>query len=446
MNPKLCRIAALLAALSALPLGANAAFTYRAYAEGLVAAPVAPVVPKQAPVSLGVLTPDSSVDFGSTPRNTAVTRTFTLSNTGSAASGSLATTLSAYNGLSITSNSCTGTLPAGDSCAIAVKWQPTLSGSLSGASLDVSGFTTPLQPLYLSGAVTGFNVTSAWSSEGKTVTAPTPSYGTVTRGALLDKLIVLRNTGTSGNLSAGFSLSGDVSQFKIVSVATLYDTTSTTAQTPCLSGGAISGSSSTPCFAADTADGPYAYDHVRLMLRYAPTATGSHSVTVTPATANGSGLPSPLTLTGMSAFNPKGVWSSVNSSTAGLTGFGAVTQGSYADKYIFLRNTGTNGALAVNFTLSGDVSQFKVVGLATATDSGSIYNQIPCVSGGSFTTDSTSACLAADPAEGYYSYRHLRLMLRYAPTVAGSHSITIVPSSSNGSDLPETLTLTGSSN
>lgn len=81
--------------------------------------------------------------------------------------------------------------------------------------------------------------------------------------------------------------------------------------------------------------------------------------------------------------------------------------------------------------------------LGTTDNTSSIYKQSACLSGGTFAADSTSTCLATDPATNYYADRHVRLILRYAPTAPGNHTITITPSTTNGSVLPGALTLTG---
>lgn len=93
-------------------------------------------------------------------------------------------------------------------------------------------------------------------------------------------------------MSVGFTMTGDVSQFKFTSVGT-----SLSGGWTCASGGIISAdkTSTTYCYARDTSG---ALANIEVDVQYAPTVTGSHSVTVTPMTNNGTLIPGPITLSG----------------------------------------------------------------------------------------------------------------------------------------------------
>lgn len=102
-------------------------------------------------------------------------------------------------------------------------------------------------------------------------------------------------TGTNGPLSLGYQLSGDTDQFRVAYVLKMDGYPRTAG-----CGATISTTEVTPCLAEDVAAGGYTM--LALRVEYAPTALGSHSVTLTPYTNNGTALPEPITFTGTGAM------------------------------------------------------------------------------------------------------------------------------------------------
>ena len=160
-------------------------------------------------------------------------------------------------------------------------------------------------------------------------------------------------------------------------------------------------------------------------------------------------MPAPITLTGTGLFNATGTWSSSYDAVVALTpankNFGALTPlGAPLSKTFFLRNTGTNGGLSAAFALTGDTSQFKI---ATAPLAQGQFNGIttsPCGSALAGDALSATACTATDVSvDPAYGHNHIVVTVTYAPTVEGSHSVVLTPTSTNGSVMPVPLTLSG---
>jgi hypothetical protein len=336
---------------------------------------------------------------------------------------------------------------------VAVRYTPTAVGEHSVTITPTSNNGTVVPgALSLTGSA-AFNPVAAWSSAPASLVAPTAaalSYGTRTMATTLDKVLYIRNTGTNGAQAVGFTLSGDTSQFKIIAVYKARRDSLDYTYT-CGAGGVIAsgGLSATPCLTEDPASSTYAYSGVYVAVRYTPTAVGEHSVTITPTSNNGTVVPGALSLTGSAAFNPVAAWSSAPASlvapTAAALSYGTRTTGTTLDKVLYLRNTGTNGAQAVGFTLSGDTSQFKIISVYKARRD-SLDTVYGCSTGGAIAGGGMSAtpCLAEDPASASYAYSGVYVAVRYTPTVVGDHSVTITPTTNNGTVVPGALSLTGS--
>lgn len=321
-------------------------------------------------------------------------------------------------------------------CTLTFGFTPTAEGNFS-ATPTVAGL-----PIAVTGVGSAGQV-GEWSTTGNPTTAPTTaslSYGTKTVGsAATTKSIFMRNVGTAGRLSAGFTLSGDTAHFKIKSV---NRTDSYGAMYGCDAGGALvnGGQSVTPCLAGLQG---WNTPHVLLRLDYAPTAIGNHSVVVTPTTSNGSVLPGALTFTGSGQFNPTAAWSSsystLSAPTAGTLAFGSRNTGTAGTKDIYLRNTGTHGPLRAGVVLTGDTAHFRIQYLNRTDNSNSGYG---CDAGGAVSGNklSVTPCQSGDASSGT---PHLKLGITYAPTAPGSHSITVTPTTDNGTALPAAVTMTG---
>lgn len=393
--------------------------------------------------AIGSLVPNTTADFGNVAAGSSASRSFTFSNTGNADATGVYANISATTGLSITSNSCgtSGarvTIAPGGSCSITLAYGGSTTSSLTGASLRVSGtFAGSSTSQALSGSIGGFKAAGAWSTSGTALVAPTSTslaVGTKTTGTSNIITVWLRRTTTSsdGLISAGFTLSGDTSQFKVLQI---YAVDGSNYQVACANGSGVVGASyATACMTNST-------NHsVRLVLEYAPTVVGNHTITVTPNTNNGTALPAPITYTARGEWNPTATWSTSYSSLAAPSAanlnFGTQTVGASAQKGFVLLNRGTNGEQSTGFTLSGDTSQFKITTLRLVADSG---GNSSCVSGGTIAANGLSAtpCLTSS------AYDNVQVYFTYAPTAVGDHSITVTPTTNNGTALQGPITLTG---
>jgi hypothetical protein len=268
--------------------------------------------------------------------------------------------------------------------------------------------------------------------------------GSVGVGTATERTVYLRNSGTYGALSAGFSLTGDTSHYRILEVGMA---TNSGATWSCLSGGVIAadGLSVQPCMTQNP-DGGNGYYHIYVRLRYAPTTVGTHSVgLVASSTNNGSALPAtPLVLSGNGAYDVNGVWSmSASTNTAPSTsdlGF-TTTTGSAQERTFILRNTGSNGALSAGFALSGDTAHYRITQVQMMHSNGALWS---CVSGGVVAADglSSTPCTAQNTVGGN-GYVHVRVTVRYQPQAPGTHTVSLVPSSPLPATLPAPLVLTG---
>lgn len=142
----------------------------------------------------------------------------------------------------------------------------------------------------------------------------------------------------------------------------------------------------------------------------------------------------PISLAGNAIFTASGTLLALYGND-----YGTKTVGGRGDKTVELRNTGTNGALSVGFTLTGDIAHFKIRSVQKKANTD--MSAASC-DGAVIAADglSVTPCLADDAT----SYRkHITMQVRYEPKSVGSHSITIVPNTNNGTILPEPLVLLG---
>ncbi len=399
--------------------------------------------------AVGQLTAETSTDFGNPGLNTTTTRQFTFHNSGTAAAVGVYAQLSTFAGLNFSYNGCgTAAVPvtvaAGGSCSMTASWTPTAASSLAGASLTIQGnFTGAPATLALTGKAGEFDAVAGWSQDYDANTPPS-AFPTTVLGATTIKTVYLRNLGTQGSIAAGFSLSGDISQFSLASVrlVKVYGNYlgSTTACEAVIAPDKLSSSTCT----AYPKGGTFAGIEVRLA--YIPTEIGNHTVTVTPTTNNGTALPAPLVLAGAGEFNPTAQWSTGQSTTTAFnsttSSFGTLAVGTTTTKALYLRNVGTHGPLAGGVTLSGDTTQFKVSTIRKAHTSSASFSS--CVSGGVIAAGGASASpCTADALPGAGIQPHVQVVIQYAPTEIGNHTITVTPTTNNGSVLPEPLVLTG---
>jgi len=341
---------------------------------------------------------------------------------------------------------------SGQSIRVGVKFAPNSSGTkMANLHFEHNG-TQGVSDIQLTGKGV-FDATGVWSSQWSSLTAPTDatkSFGTLAIATgTADKTFYVQNTGKYGGEAVGFTLSGDTSAFQIVSVIQVgWGGNGGYAGQQCFAGGLIAADklSATPCLAQEP--GWPSTSQVAVTVRFAPKVSGSHSIIVTPTTNNGTVLPGALTLTGTGLFDATGSWSTVwngaSAPTPSFLAYGSQAISTSTDKTIYARNTGTAGAAAVGFTLSGDVDHFQIVQVYRAGVGG---NGGPasdyCRAGGVIAADKLSAtpCLAQEP--GWPSTMHVAVVVRFVPKAVGSYSLTVTPTTNNGTSLSGPITMTG---
>lgn len=418
MKPKI--IAALL----------GSAFAFSAFAaDYYVVVPVKGRSAPVTPVAVGFLDAAAGTDFGELNQNQTGSLPFTFSNKGSKAAAGVYARISATPGLSLSGNTC-GTaanpisLGAGQSCGLSVNYVSADAAQLSNAYLSVEGdFQGTPSSVGLTGRVGGFNTVASWAS------GTNGNLGGIEVGTNTTRRFQAVKSGANGTLSMGAVMTGDVSQFQIAAVGT-----SLSGGWTCASGGVIASdkASFTTCKARSTSG---ALANVEFDIKYAPTVLGAHQVTVTPFTDNGSGLPAPLVVKGSSNFNSAAGWA------AGTSGaYGTIENATTLTKRFTMNNTGAYGALAVGFTASGDVSQFKIVRMGR-----SLSGNWGCVSGGAVAANGLSVAPCKADVAGNGALSNLDIEVMYAPTTTGTHSLVLTPNTNNGTVLPANLTLTASS-
>lgn len=337
---------------------------------------------------------------------------FAFQNTGGLAGRLPVPALAGANPGDFSASSNCDAVAASGTCVVTVRFKPTATGTRT-ASLTLNGVTY----MFSGTANAGFG--------GNWATGTSGAMGTIENLTTTSKRFQLAKTTGTGVMSVGFVMTGDTSQFQFTAVGT-----SLSGGWTCASGGTISAdkTSIAYCTARDTSG---ALANIEFDVRYAPTSVGDHAITVTPITNNGTSLPAPLAVTGSSRFNPTAVWVS---GTSGA--YGNLAVNSVSTKRLTLNNTGSYGALALGFTLSGDVSQFKIVRMGRSLSGGWW-----CVSGGVVAADklSVTPCYAG----GSGALSNLEIEVSYAPVSSGSHTVTLTPNSPNGTVLPTPLTLTG---
>jgi LruC domain-containing protein len=296
-----------------------------------------------------------------------------------------------------------------------------------------------------SSCVTVFNAQLAWSSATSNTVAPSSgvrAYGFVAIGSTADKVLFLRNSGSYGAASAGVALTGDTAHFRLVSVSEVSNAGSHSA---CSGGGDLAAdglSTANPCLAEEPI-GSNAR-HLRVVVRYAPTAAGNHTVSLNVTPGNETVVPGALTLSGSSGSSQTASWSTASGSNVAPTGsnldYGGHSTNTELQRSFYIRNTGASGALSVGVELSGDTSHFRIVSLGRVSNGGVTGS---CNSGGAVATGglSTSSPCVVDAAGG--ASPHVVVTIAYRPTAAGGHSVAVNLSSGNGGALPAAVTLIG---
>lgn len=158
---------------------------------------------------LGVLTADTSADFGNVAVSSTASRSFTFSNPGTAPNSGVSASLTG-TGLSLTANTCgdvgnTVSVAAGSTCSMTVSYTPTANGALSGGALTVvsSAADSPTTITFAGmGQSAIFGVTGS--------PAATQNFNTTMVGSTATPTISinLRNTGNTAGTFAVPSFAG----------------------------------------------------------------------------------------------------------------------------------------------------------------------------------------------------------------------------------------------
>ena len=307
---------------------------------------------------------------------------------------------------------CVNPLPGGQNCSLNFTFTPATNAPQPEASLSISGGKTPVL-VTLKG-----NGSLPLAAIGELKASTSSDFGTVTLGSTQQRSFTFKNVG-------GLPASGIYAQIPAATGLTLVSNNCGTQASPIT-------------LAANGQCG--------VTLSFG----GSVSAALTGASLAVQGgfenSPQSIALSGTAGeFNATAVWSSSAATTTALTSadttYATLTSNStvlnvgYQDKILYLRNTGTNGALAVKAALSGDTEHFSIVSVGSEHKFG--------VSSGCYAGDGkTTPCLTEDVKGG--NYTHIRVTVRYQPKAVGNHTVTVTPSTNNGTVLPAPITLTGS--
>lgn len=385
------------------------------------------------PVALAALTPVTSANFGVVEPGTTQTREFAVNFSGTHAATGVYATLTPRAGVSITQNSC-GTQGAplesiapGQSCSVAVSVNSTHGLTLDGLALSVHGsFQGAVVSQALSGTVGSFDVQADWANTyagAAPITAMSAGFGNATQAEVL-----LRHTGSSGKLSARIRLEGDTSHFYLASLGIRNaSSTGVCAEAP---PNMPPGTIVTPKCTAQERGGR---DALRVQLIYLPQSLGSHSVRVIAETDDGAQVPAALEVTGTSYVDASMSWSSMPGFAAAPSVNMVAAVGGSTTNTLYLRNTGTSTAV-VGFRLVGDISHFAFAEAPKLADSmGPVGACATLTESGKATTDCTTSAF----------FKAIQVPVQYRPLSAGTHTVQVVLTTSNGTTLPQTLVLQG---
>ncbi len=250
----------------------------------------------------GVLTANTSSDFGIFTLGDSASRTFTFRNSGTLTAYGVYAALPSPAGLTVTANTC-GTvsqkvsLAPNATCAFTLTYAPTEVGNLAGNNIEVSALVSNgpfTMPLY---GEARFNSLGVWSNKASYNNTPPGQFGTLFAGQSKSLVHYVRNFASYGNFRMNLALSGSTADYRITSVLK-SDSSGTTAS--CGAVIAADGLSLTsPCVTEDV-HVANSKAHVQVTVRYEPTGAGTHGVSLTPSDASNAyvQVPGALALTG----------------------------------------------------------------------------------------------------------------------------------------------------
>ncbi len=342
----------------------------------------------------------TSIDFGAVMTGSSATRTVTLSNQGTA-TGNFSAIPSSEPSFSVDASSCQAVAP-GSSCAVAVTFSPTSNASVTLTGLAPSDIST----------AQALSVQGRGSDSPVDVSTTALSFGQVAVGAASSvKSVQVANLGTGPASLGALEVSG---QFEAGSncPASLPagDTCSVNVTYRPVAGGAASGSLSFE------------------------TSGGARTVSL-----SGYGVV-PLTAQLSSTFRSTVV-------TPGDADMGSTYVGQASDYVVYVRTSGSVGAVAASATLSGDAS-FKLVSFSKLYPyyMGGIGYQYSTASCGATTTATAATTCTGDALDANLAVPHhdLVLRVRFTPTAEAAQAATLAISYNGTTAQTEQLTLTAS--
>lgn len=385
------------------------------------------------PVALASMTPVTSANFGIVEPGTTQTREFAVNFSGTQAATGIYAALTPRAGVSITQNSC-GTqgapLPSvepGQACSVAVSVNSSQGLTLEGLTLSVHGsFQGAVVSQALSGTVGNFDVQAHWAS---TYAGAAPvSVMNIGFGSATQSMVYLRHVGSSGRLSARMRLEGDTEHFYLSTLGIVNANSSGACTEAPVS--LPPGTTVTPKCTAQERGG---LDALRLQLIYLPKSLGSHSVRLVAETDDGAIVPAALEVTGNSYVDASMSWSTMPGFTVAPDVNMTAAVGGSTTRPLYLRNTGTSAAV-VGFRLVGDISHFTFAEAPSLSDSmGPLGTCASLTESGKATTECTTSAYA----------KAIYAPIQYRPLSAGTHTVQVVLTTSNGTTLPQTLVLQG---
>ena len=267
----------------------------------------------------------SALAFGSQTVNTmSAAQSAILSNSGSSALSISSIAVSGTNASSfVLSHNCGTSLAAGQSCAIQVQFQPTITGSLAGTVTITDNASNPNQTLALSG--TGI-AASSLSVSATPATLSFASQNVNTTSAM--QSITVKNTGTATLTLSGVTLSGaNSSAFKMSNGcgATLAPGASGTIQ-----------------------------------VQFVPTAAGSMTASLTIA-SNASNSPQMIPLTGTAVNPTSGANTTIHLSLNNIYFYNRAVNTTSAPQSIVVTNSGKAALAIQSMILTGSQASSFVV-------------------------------------------------------------------------------------
>jgi uncharacterized repeat protein (TIGR01451 family) len=294
-------------------------------------------------VSVGVMAPTAQAagspfisfspllaGFGSTPAGASVSKTFTLKNSGKAATGALSIARTGSSAFVISADACSGvSLAAGQSCAVTIAYRPPTSGRIDVAVLSAHN------PNFSAVAAAGLAGTSVAAKADLSITN-TDGATSVSPGTTTTYTIVVSNNGPSS--VTGASVADTVPAALSNAGWSTSSTTGATA-TPSFGSGNISGTVNLPAGSSIT---------------YKLTATVSSTATDSLTLANTASVTAPAGVTETNSANNSATdTDSIGAAVTCTTSCPTLTTGDPSTGQLTVNASGTGTATVQGAVFSG---------------------------------------------------------------------------------------------